>query len=184
MLGHSRGASLVVDGNDPLSVMSDSSCWPRLSDSRQEMGAIDFMSYLRDDILVKVDRASMSTSLEVRCPLLDRDIVEFAWSLPTDLRVRGKTGKVVLRNLLYEYVPKELTDRPKQGFGVPIGDWLGNELRDWTESLLDEGRLREEGFFDVRAVRRVWSQHRQGWANHSSLLWSLVMFQAWNESQS
>jgi asparagine synthase (glutamine-hydrolysing) len=148
------------------------------------MGAIDFMSYLRDDILVKVDRASMSTSLEVRCPLLDRDIVEFAWSLPTDLRVRGKTGKVVLRNLLYEYVPKELTDRPKQGFGVPIGDWLGNELRDWTESLLDEGRLREEGFFDVRAVRRVWSQHRQGWANHSSLLWSLVMFQAWNESQS
>ena len=183
MLGHSRGAQLVLGAKDPLSVMSDSSRWPALSDARQEMGAIDYMSYLRDDILVKVDRASMSTSLEVRCPLLDTEIVEFAWSLPTDLRVRGETGKVVLRNLLYEYVPRELTDRPKQGFRVPIGDWIGNELRDWTESLLDERRLRDEGLLDARAVRRVWDQHQQGWANHSSLLWSLVMFQAWNESR-
>ncbi len=183
MLGRRHGAALVLGASEPQSVMSDAALWPALEDERQAMGAIDFMGYLRDDILVKVDRASMGTSLEVRCPILDRNVVEFAWSLPTALRVEAGTGKIVLRRLLDQYVPRELTDRPKQGFGVPIGEWITAELRDWTESLIDERRLAQEGFFDAAAVRRAWQQHQTGWADHSSLLWSIVMFQAWNEGR-
>jgi len=147
------------------------------------MGALDFMSYLRDDILVKVDRASMGASLEVRCPLLDRRVVEFAWSLPLDFRIRGGVGKQILRSVLERYVPRELSDRNKQGFGVPIGDWMRWPLRDWAEALLDENRLRDEGFLHVAGVRRVWAQHLSGWCDHSRLLWSVLMFQAWNEAR-
>lgn len=183
MLGRRHGRALVLGASEPWSVMSDPTTWPQLEDPRQSVGAIDFMGYLRDDILVKVDRASMGTSLEVRCPILDREVVEFAWSLPTALRIEGSTGKIVLRRLLDQYVPRELTDRPKQGFGVPIGEWMVGELRDWTESLIDERRLAQEGFFDAASVRTVWQQHQAGWADHSSLLWSIVMFQAWGESR-
>jgi asparagine synthase (glutamine-hydrolysing) len=182
MLGRRHGGALVLGASPSWSVMTDASTWPRLEDPRQALGAIDFMGYLRDDILVKVDRASMGTSLEVRCPILDRDVVEFAWSLPTAHRIESNTGKIVLRRMLDRYVPRELTDRPKQGFGVPIGEWMTNELRDWTESLIDERRLRDEGLLDVAAVRRAWQQHRSGWADHSSLLWSIAMFQSWNET--
>jgi asparagine synthase (glutamine-hydrolysing) len=147
------------------------------------MGAVDFSTYLRDCILVKVDRASMATSLEARCPLLDRSVVEFAWSLPAPLRYRGATGKLVLREVLQRYVPRELYDRPKQGFGVPIGDWLRGDLRDWAESLLAEQSLRDEGYFRVGAVRRAWDQHQTGLADHSTVLWSILAFQAWNRER-
>ncbi|MBW2269826.1 MAG: asparagine synthase (glutamine-hydrolyzing) [Deltaproteobacteria bacterium] len=183
MLRRNHGGALVLGASEPWSATTDTTHWPQIEDARQAMGAIDFTGYLRDDILVKVDRASMGTSLEVRCPILDRRVVEFAWSLPTALRVEAGTGKIVLRRMLDRYVPRELTDRPRQGFRVPIGEWLAAELRDWTESLLDERRLKEEGFFDAAAVRRAWQQHQAGWADHGSLLWSLVMFQAWNEGR-
>jgi asparagine synthase (glutamine-hydrolysing) len=180
-LGSRAGAKLVLGAREPDSVLTNPGTWPVLGNAMSEMGALDFMTYLRDDILVKVDRASMATSLEVRCPLLDREVVEFAWSLPVEFRIRGGEGKHVLREVLGRYVPRELTDRRKQGFGVPIGDWLRGELRDWSESLLDEKRMREAGFLDAEAVRRLWDQHQSRWADHSRLLWSILMFQAWNE---
>ena len=136
--------------------------------------------YAPEAIGKTLDRRSFGKGLFVSWYL---GCIQFAWSLPTALRVEGKQGKWVLRKLLDGYVPNKLTNRPKQGFGVPIGDWITSELRDWTESLLDERRLRDEGFFDAAAVRRVWEQHLAGWANHSSVLWSLVVFQSWNEAR-
>lgn len=148
----------------------------------RQMLALDFVAYLGDDILVKVDRASMGTSLEVRCPLLDHRVVELAWSLPLEMRL-GDGGKRVLRRLLARYVPPALIDRPKAGFSVPIEHWLRGPLRDWSESLLDEGRLRREGFLDPAGVRRLWRQHQLGWLSRDQLLWNMLMFQAWLEAR-
>jgi len=179
-LGRRAGPRLMHDANEPDSILGSPDAWPDLGDPRSEMGVLDFMTYLRDDILVKVDRASMGVSLEVRCPLLDRRVVEFAWSLPADHRVVDGVGKKTLRSVLGRYVPEELSDRSKQGFGVPIGDWMRCELKDWVEDLLDPKHLREEGFLDASGVRRVWAQHQAGWCDHSRLLWTILMFQAWN----
>jgi asparagine synthase (glutamine-hydrolysing) len=128
---------------------------------------------------VKVDRASMAVALEVRCPLLDRRVLEFALSLPSSMRLGAGGGKLVLRGLLARHVPRELTDRPKAGFGVPIARWVRGPLRDWVESLVDERRVREDGILDADNVQRVWRQHLSGSHNHEGLLWSLLMFQAW-----
>jgi asparagine synthase (glutamine-hydrolysing) len=153
-----------------------------LSDPLQVMMVMHFCDYLPDDILVKVDRASMAVSLEVRCPILDHRVVEFAWSLPLDMRVDRSGGKRVLKKILNRYVPTELTDRRKKGFGIPLADWLRGPLRDWAEALLAPKRLAGECLFDPPAVERVWRQHLTGWRNHSQLLWSILMFQAWHES--
>jgi asparagine synthase (glutamine-hydrolysing) len=118
----------------------------------------------------------------VRCPLLDHRVVELAWSLPLEMRL-GDGGKRVLRRLLDRYVPPALSDRPKAGFSVPIADWLRGPLRDWGESLLDEGRLRRAGFLDPAAVRRIWRQHQLGWLSHDQLLWNVLMFQAWLDAR-
>jgi asparagine synthase (glutamine-hydrolysing) len=147
----------------------------------QAMMCLEFLGSLADDILVKVDRASMGVSLEVRSPLLDHRVVEFAWSLPISLRVGPEGGKRVLRELLARYVPRELSDRPKRGFNVPISAWLRDPLRDWAEALLDEKRLSEQGLFRTGAVRRLWREHRDGAHDHHNLLWSILMFQAWWE---
>jgi asparagine synthase (glutamine-hydrolysing) len=143
----------------------------------------DYIGYLPDDILVKVDRASMAVSLEARSPLLDHRVLEFAWSLPREYLFDGKTGKLVLRDLLTRYVPRELIDRPKRGFSVPVKEWLGGPLRDWVEELISEQALSDQGVFDVESVRRVWAQHLQGWANHSELMWAILMFQTWWRSR-
>ncbi len=153
-----------------------------LSEPLQAMMLDDFSSYLGDDILVKVDRASMAVSLEVRCPLLDHRVVEFAWSLPIALRVGPSGGKLVLRELLGRYVPAPLFERRKQGFGVPVAEWLRGPLRGWAEDLLAPEKLSREGFLQPAAVHRVWKQHLCGWRNHNNLLWSILMFQAWRDA--
>jgi asparagine synthase (glutamine-hydrolysing) len=145
------------------------------------MMLLDTLGYLPDDILVKVDRAAMSTALETRVPFLDPDIFDFAWSLPDRFRRTNGTGKVVVRHLLGRYVPAAMWDRPKQGFGVPIGTWLRGDLKNWAEELIEPGRLRREGFLDSATVGATWSEHQDGSANRQHQLWSVLMFQSWLE---
>ena len=148
----------------------------------ERMMALDMLTYLPDDILVKVDRAAMAVSLETRVPLLDHHLVEFAWRLPFDKKVRGGETKWLLRQLLYRHVPRELVERPKMGFAVPVGEWLRGPLRDWTEELLDERRLRDEGFFRPKPIRRMWNMHLKGSMDEKFRLWSVLMFQSWLEA--
>ncbi len=145
--------------------------------------ALDTTGYLPDDILHKVDRAAMSVSLETRVPLLDHRVVELAWRLPMDARVRGRTGKWVLRELLARHVPRELFERPKTGFGIPLGPWLRGPLRDWAEDLLSADAIRREGLLDATRVRTLWSSHLSGRADAGFELWPILMFRAWSESE-
>jgi asparagine synthase (glutamine-hydrolysing) len=142
----------------------------------------DALQYLPDDILVKVDRAAMSTSLETRVPMLDPGFVEAAWSLPYDAKVRAPQAKVALGHLLARYVPRELFERPKKGFAVPVSAWLRGPLFDWAVALLDEKRVRDEGYLDAALVRRRWEIHLAGIGDWSSTLWNILMWQAWYES--
>ena len=174
-------ASVVVDGNEAEdAVFGDSAELSGLSDIERMM-VLDMLGYLPDDILVKVDRAAMSTSLETRVPLLDHRVVEFAWSLPMGSKLRSPQTKWALRQVLYRHVPPELIERPKAGFGVPIEAWLRGPLREWAEELLDERRLREEGYLDPGPVRRMWSEHLSGRSNRQHQLWTVLMFQSWLE---
>ncbi|MDQ3030797.1 MAG: asparagine synthase (glutamine-hydrolyzing) [Myxococcota bacterium] len=162
-----RGAARLAVADVPLVRFSE---WMMLRDVR---------SYLPDDILTKVDRASMAVSLEARVPLLDHRVVELAWSLPIELKIRGDVGKHVLRKVLSRYVPATLFERPKTGFGIPIGDWLRGPLRGWAEGMIDPGAMRSDGFLDVAAVQGTWADHLAGRTDGSARLWSVLMFQAW-----
>ncbi len=156
--------------------------WPDQGDFTLHMMNRDLMTYLPDDILVKVDRATMAFGLESRAPFLDHRVVEFAWQVPLAMKIRGGKTKWLLRELLYKYVPAELVDRPKQGFGAPISRWLKGPLREWAEALLAEPRLKREGFFDARRIRRKWSDHLSGKVDYlGNDLWNVLMFQAWME---
>ena len=175
-------AKIVRDAHEPPTVLTDRTQWASLPDFTQRMQFLDTVTYLPDDILVKVDRASMGVSLEAREPLLDHRIFEYAWRLPLSQKIRDGKGKWALREVLYRYVPKELIDRPKTGFGIPIGNWLRGPLRDWAEELLSEKRLEREGFLNAEPIRRKWSEHLSGQFNWQYYLWDVLMVQAWLES--
>lgn len=171
--------SVVQGAVEPPTRLTDRSQWARLPEFINRMMFLDLISYLPDDILVKVDRASMGVSLEARVPLLDHRVVEFAWTLPATFKIRDGQSKWLLRQVLYRYVPPALIDRPKMGFGLPIDSWLRGPLRGWAEDLLDEGRLKKFGLFHAEPVRRKWAEHLSGRQNWQYLLWNVLMAQAW-----
>ena len=140
---------------------------------------LDTVTYLPGDILVKVDRASMAFGLEVRAPFLDVRTVEFASALPMEMKVSGNSGKVILKRLLQQYMPRNLFERPKSGFAIPVGKWLRDPLRDWGEELLSKERLKEQGIFNEVLVRRMWDEHVSGRENNLTCIWGVLMFQSW-----
>jgi asparagine synthase (glutamine-hydrolysing) len=175
--------ALVIGGREPSTLLTGGA--PALSglSEIERMMALDMITYLPDDILAKVDRAAMSVSLETRVPLLDHRVVEYAWQLPIDYKIRGGKTKWALREVLYRHVPRALIERPKMGFGVPIGEWLRGPMRDWAEALLDPRRLEQEGYFRPEPIRRMWQAHLEGSVNEQYKLWIVLMFQAWLERE-
>ncbi len=148
---------------------------------QENLMALDSLTYLSDDILVKVDRAAMSNSLETRVPFLNHELFELVWSLPIYLKIKDDSSKWILKELLTKYVPKQLVDRPKQGFSVPLAQWLRGPLRDWAEDLLSTERLIAENFFNATIVRNIWESHLNDGKDYSLKLWSILMFQSWLE---
>ena len=176
-------AQVVIGAVEPRTLLTDLMAESGNRSFEECMMYWDLMTYLPGDILVKVDRAAMAVSLETRVPMLDHRVIEFAWSLPLKMRVRAGEGKWLLKRLLSRYVPPALTNRPKTGFGIPIDSWLRGPLRGWAEELLDESRLRGEGFFNPAPIREKWRQHVDGRRNWAYWLWDILMFQAWWDGQ-
>jgi len=172
---------VVIGGRLVTTAIDDDAIATRLPDAVDRMMYYDLVGYLPGDILAKVDRATMGVSLEARGPLLDHRLVEWAWSLPLSLKVRDGEGKWILRRVLDRYVPRELVERPKIGFGIPVGEWLRGPLRSWAEALLDDARLRREGYLRPEPIRRVWRDHLAGRRDGQHRLWVALMFQAWLE---
>lgn len=180
LIGHWNPEEVVIGGSLPAVALDE--LHPGDLPLFEQMMLWDSLGYLPDDILVKVDRAAMAVSLETRVPLLDHRVAEFAWRLPHGLKVRGTEGKWILRQVLFRHVPRALIERPKMGFGVPIGDWLRGPLRDWAEDLLDASSMSDAGLLDPEPIRRLWAEHLSGARNWQYLLWDVLMFQTWLEA--
>jgi asparagine synthase (glutamine-hydrolysing) len=178
-----KPTSVVEGAQEPPTAFTDPARKTSLPHLLQTMEYVDMNSYLPDDILVKVDRAAMAVSLESRVPLLDYRVVEFSWRTPVSMKLHGDQGKWLLRQVAYRYVPRELLERPKKGFSVPVDAWIRGPLREWAEALLCPARLQNEGMFNSKAIRQIWDEHIGGIKNHNSLLWDILMYQAWHESQ-
>lgn len=176
-------ASVVINGQEPITLLTNPAAWPKTDCLEHAMMAMDAQTYMSDDVLVKVDRAAMANSLETRTPMLDHRVVELAWKMPLDYKIRDGQGKWLLRQVLYKYVPKDLIERPKAGFGIPLANWLRGPLREWAEALLDEKRLGQEGYFHPAPIRKIWLEHLSGKKNWQYHLWNILMFQAWLENQ-
>ncbi|MCE1252783.1 MAG: asparagine synthase (glutamine-hydrolyzing) [Anaerolineae bacterium] len=181
MLSHWKDPNRLVQGGfEPSTVLMDKSGWPSFKNFTDAMMYLDMKSYLPDDILAKVDRASMGVSLEARVPLLDdHRVVEFAWRLPLEYKIKGNISKWILRQVLYRHVPANLIERPKMGFGVPIDGWLRGPLKEWAENLLDEKVLKEQGYLNPAPIRQKWQEHIEGKNNWQYYLWDILMFQSW-----
>ena len=182
LVSHWKEPTTVVrDAEEAPTLLTDPCAWALRDDYTEQMMYLDGVTYLPDDILAKVDRATMAVSLESRVPLLDPRIVEFAWKLPLSFKVKGRQGKRLLRQVLYKYVPRQLIDRPKMGFGVPLDSWLRGPLREWASALLDPDRLAREGFFHTEPITKKWQDHLSGRCNWQYPLWNVLMFQSWLE---
>jgi asparagine synthase (glutamine-hydrolysing) len=174
--------AVVRQGREPWSLPTQNGSEAGFADFTEQMMYLDLVTYLPDDILVKVDRASMGVSLESRAPFLDHRVVEFVWGLPLSMKIRRGAGKRLLRQVLYRHVPRELIERPKMGFAMPVAAWLRGPLRDWAEHLLDQRRLRDEGYFDPAPIGVKWREHVLGTRDWQHPLWGVLMFQCWLES--
>jgi asparagine synthase (glutamine-hydrolysing) len=174
-------AAVVLGGKEARTLLNTREQNQRFQDNIPRMMALDTLSYLPDDILVKVDRAAMAVSLETRVPFLDHRVFEYAWSMPQHLKMNNGTTKVCLRDILYKYVPQRLIERPKAGFAVPVADWLRGPLKIWAEQLLQPERLAREGFFDPEQITTLWQEHQSGKRNWQYHLWDILMFQSWYE---
>ena len=170
---------IVLGGGKAFAAHTALQSLPADLSNAERMMYLDAIRYLPTDILAKVDRAAMHVSLETRVPFLDRRVVEFAWRLPLTMKVNKGVGKLVLRKLLDQYVPRQLIERPKQGFSVPIASWLRNELRDWASDLLSSERLKREGYLNEPVIRKMWEQHLAGTHNWQTRIWTILMFEAW-----
>src|SRR5437763_811020 len=181
LVSHWEPSAIMPGVHEPPSIIEDKTLPPEFPDLLARMQFLDLVTYLPDDILTKVDRASMAVALEARVPLLDHRVVEFSWRLPRSAKVRNHSTKWILRQVLYRHVPRTLIERPKMGFGIPLGEWLRGPLRDWAETLLNENRLRDAALLDHKVVRRFWQEHLDGSRNWQYLLWNVLMLEAWRE---
>ena len=182
LVSHDLNPSDLVPGSiEPETIMKAHKLLPDLADFRELMMYLDMVTYLPGDILNKVDRASMAVGLEARVPMIDHELIEFVWGLPLDYKTRGLQGKWLLREVLHRHVPKSLMDRPKMGFGVPVGDWLRGPLRDWAEELLSNNKLRDHNLLNSEKTHQMWREHLSSQKNWQYQLWNVLMFQAWFE---